>query len=134
MSEPVLCYVRDQWAYFTTRPLADQWGDDWDDAPYEHNAGAPYEWHERLDADRERWTITRVAFEGPFDRPCDGHLNSQWDVRQINAGAVAWLRSSEWGTGCPRVVIPAGTTLSRFRELIREGGGHVYLRAAEGEP
>lgn len=45
-NEPVLCYVCGPWAYFTTRPLADQWGDDWDDAPYEHNAGTPYEWRE----------------------------------------------------------------------------------------
>lgn len=45
--EPVLCYVRSPWAYFTTRPLFEQWGDDWNDAPYEHNAGEPYDpcWH-----------------------------------------------------------------------------------------
>jgi hypothetical protein len=44
---PVLCYVEGFWAFFTTRPLAEQWGDDWDDAPYEHNAGRPYGpcWH-----------------------------------------------------------------------------------------
>ena len=47
MSEPVLCYIEGPWAYFTTRPLADQCGDDWDDAPYEHNAGWPYKWHKR---------------------------------------------------------------------------------------
>ena len=37
----VLCYVDAPWAYFTTRRLSEQWGDDWDDAPYEHNAGTP---------------------------------------------------------------------------------------------
>lgn len=31
-------------AYFTTQPIAEAWGDDWDDAPYEHNAGPPYHW------------------------------------------------------------------------------------------
>lgn len=43
----VLCYVDGQRAYFTTAKLADQWGDDWDDALYEHNAGEPYTpcWH-----------------------------------------------------------------------------------------
>lgn len=42
-----LCYIDGPWAYFTTQPVAEQWGDDWDDAPYEHNAGDPYEpcWH-----------------------------------------------------------------------------------------
>lgn len=44
-----LCYVDKERdgatiAYFTTQPLAEAWGDDWDDAPYEHNAGTPYEW------------------------------------------------------------------------------------------
>lgn len=33
-----LCYVDDGFAYFTTKPLTEQWGDDWNDAPYEHNA------------------------------------------------------------------------------------------------
>lgn len=28
---PVLCYVSDQWAYFTTQPLAEQRGDNWND-------------------------------------------------------------------------------------------------------
>lgn len=41
-----LCYIDDDTAtaYFTTQPLAEAWGDDWDDAPYEHNAGTPYVW------------------------------------------------------------------------------------------
>ena len=30
--------------YFTS-DMAAQWGDDWDDRPYEHNAGKPYETH-----------------------------------------------------------------------------------------
>ena len=57
-NEPVLCYI-DQMgrAYFTTQALSKQWGDDWNDAPYEHNAETPYD-------DREnppRWKITVVA-------------------------------------------------------------------------
>lgn len=27
-----LCYVDDGFAYFTTKPLTEQWGDDWNDA------------------------------------------------------------------------------------------------------
>jgi hypothetical protein len=43
----ILCYATATWAFFTTRSLKEQWGDDWNDAPYEHNAGDPYEpcWH-----------------------------------------------------------------------------------------
>lgn len=43
----VPCYVEGNRAWFTTQSLDKQWGDDWNDAPYEHNAGRPYEpcWH-----------------------------------------------------------------------------------------
>jgi len=124
---PVLCYIEGSWAYFTTRKLSEQWGDDWDDAPYEHNAGTPYDYsdHDKKDG-REPWQIVKVAWDGDFEPPCEGHLNSPWSVEQINAGAVAWLRTSRWRT-CKPVIIPAGTTLERFCELIREGGGKVYL-------
>lgn len=42
-----LCYVSGPFAYFTSKELSEQWGDDWNDAPYEHNAGEPYApcWH-----------------------------------------------------------------------------------------
>lgn len=130
---PVLCYVSGCWAYFTTRKLSEQWGDDWSDAPYEHNAETPYEYgeHDR-NKGRAPWTITKVAFDGDFEPPCEGHCNSPWSVEQINAGAVAWLRTSRWHGGKP-VIVPAGTTLERFCELIREGGGNVYLANAPGQ-
>ena len=42
-----LCYVKDNIALFTTQSLSKQWGDDWDDATFEHNADKPYSpcWH-----------------------------------------------------------------------------------------
>lgn len=42
MKEYKLCYVEDNFAYFTN-DFENQWGDDWNDRPYEHNAGEPYE-------------------------------------------------------------------------------------------
>ena len=42
--------------YFTSDMTA-QWGDDWDDRPYEHNAGPPYETHtivKKIDFIRKR--------------------------------------------------------------------------------
>lgn len=121
MSEPRLCYVAGDWAYFTTQDVTEQWGDDWNDAPYEHNAGEPYgPWR-----DGEAWEITRVAFDGPFERPCDGHFNSPYTVEQINAGAVAWLRTDRWHD--VTVAIPAGTTLDDFVLLVGSAGGRVYL-------
>ena len=124
---PVLCYVDGCWAYFTTRKLSEQWGDDWNDAPYEHNAGRPYEFHEHDRKEgREPWQIVKVAFDGGFETPAEGHNNSPWSVEQINAGAVAWLRTDSYRTTKP-VIIPAGVTIERFCELIHEGGGTVYL-------
>lgn len=39
-----LCYIEHNAnrAWFTSADLKDQWGDDWNDAPYAHNAGTPY--------------------------------------------------------------------------------------------
>lgn len=36
-----LCYVSHGRAYFV-EDFENAWGDDWNDAPYEHNAGEPY--------------------------------------------------------------------------------------------
>jgi hypothetical protein len=117
MTEPILCYIKDCWAFFTTKPLSEQWGDDWNDAPYEHNAGIPYQ-----DTPGQ---ITKLAWEANLDQPCDGRYNSPWSVEQINAGAVAWLRSPGYIDGA-KIVIPAGTPLSQFKSLISTAGGCVY--------
>ena len=124
MSDPVLCYVEGNWAYFTTQKLEDQWGDDFDDAPYEHNAGPPYEFN-KVDSDRGKdpWTITKVAFDGGFYTPCDSHNNSPYSVEQINSGVVPWL--NDWKSD--GIVIYAGTTLSQFCELVRKAGGTIYM-------
>lgn len=134
-----LCYVTGCWAYFTTQDLDKQWGDDWNDAPYEHNAGEPYSpqksysratrtpdgitWEERSDyTDGEpNWVIKKVAFDGWWDQPCENHLNSPYSVQSINKGAVAWLYNPS-----KKVAIPAGTDLVTFYQLIREGDGEVY--------
>lgn len=123
---PVLCYVDDHWAYFTTQELSKQWGDDWNDAPYEHNAGEPYNDTFPKMEGHETWTITKVAFDGPFAQPKDDHTNSPWSVDQINAGAIAWLRTHSYMNG-EHVIIPAGVTLDEFCVLIRKGCGNVYL-------
>lgn len=124
MSELKLCYVKEPWAYFTTQDLDKQWGDDWNDAPYEHNAGEPYAHNPALD--KERWEICKVAYDGDFETPCTDVRNSSFSVQQINAGAIAWLRTSRWQSG-KSTVIPAGTELSEFIKLVSRCGGTVYL-------
>jgi len=142
MGKPVLCYVSGCWAYFTTQPLEEQWGDDWNDAPYEHNAEPPIKpcWHNKPEHVQRRghicqcdacksswnedgtpkWEIVRIAFDGPFDQPCDNHVNSPYSVEQINKKHVPWLTSAG-------PVIFAGTTLSEFVMAVKEAGGYVWI-------
>lgn len=130
LKEPVLCYIEGNRAYFTTCPLEYQWGDDWNDAPYEHNAGTPYSWHEyQLEADGiPQYEIEIIVWEGGFDTPQDGYTNSPFSVEMINRGDVAWLRPSKWGSTKDARSIFAGCTVSEFKRLIWLGGGDIYQR------
>lgn len=49
-----------------------QWGDDWNDAPYEHNAGSVYS--EFV----EHKTDLTFDFDAIVLEPCDGVSNSEW--------------------------------------------------------
>jgi hypothetical protein len=81
-------------AYFTPIPLDKQWGDDWEDAPYEHNAECPYGDYWEGD-EKIEYTIKCIYFTPkvtcmlPEDYSFGG--NSPFCVRDINAGVVAWL-------------------------------------------
>lgn len=128
MSEqPILCYVDGCWAYFTTQELSKQWGDDWNDAPYEHNAGAPYAFSE-YDAKegKKPWKIIKVAWEADLEQPCDHHRNSPYSVESINQGEIPWLRSPSYAKD--GALIWAGTPLAEFIKLVQGLGGQVYTR------
>ena len=62
--------------------MTEWYGDDWDDAPYEHNAGTVYE--EYISGYRD------IAF--PFDsivlEPCGGTINSEWSKDDMKARKV----------------------------------------------
>ena len=120
MNHPKLCYVQNNFAYFTTQPLDEQWGDDWDDAPYEHNAGEPYTAYRPEDD----WEIIKVAFDGNLVEPSEGSLNSFFSVKQINQKHIAWLRDIYGNSG---VAIHAGTTIEEFITLVKQAGGKVYM-------
>lgn len=123
MQEPILCFVKEPWAYFTTQSLKKQWGDDWNDAPYEHNAGEPYLPH----GDEKSWEIIKVAWDGDFDTPDSYVANTNWSVEDINNKCVPWLASASFMDR--RICIWAGTRLPVFKKLIKKGGGDVYLKA-----
>lgn len=86
------------YAYFTPIPLDEQWGDDWDDYPYEYNAEPPYDSLYEEKDERGKWKeyeIIKVPFFFEIYKvylPNDWvNENSPFSVRDINAGAVAWV-------------------------------------------
>jgi len=124
-----LCYVEGQWAYFTTQELSEQWGDDWNDAPYEHNAGQPYDWQPN-DKKKEPWKIMKLAWDGPFETPSSEVANSSYSVEMINAMATPWLTRSRYRPELPMVRIMAGSTPEEFKDQVSLAGGHVYEMTA----
>ena len=89
---------KEYYAYFTDlTDLQEQWGDDWNDTPYEHNAGCPYD-----SMGKNEHTILKVPFTVVSENnngyshwvkfPCDyGNGNSPFSVEGINAGAIPWI-------------------------------------------
>lgn len=121
MSEPILCYVEPPWALFTTQALEEQWGDDWNDAPYYCNAGPPYTPHR----EGESWEISRVAYDDiDLSTPENTTPHTYYSVEQINAREVPWLEPWYEESG---LKVWAGTSLSEFINLVEENGGTIYV-------
>lgn len=111
-----LIYVGGNCAFFTLHDVHEVWGDDFDDAPYEHNAGTPYKEYvaEVLHFHSDLWVPSEFA-----------GINSPWSVRDINKGLTPWLQTGRYEEGNVRIY--AGTPLWRFVQLIEQSGGTVYL-------
>ena len=113
-----LCYVDGPWAWFTTRdPFTEQWGDDWDDAPYQDNAGDPYEW--RPDRGVPEYRLLKVAYDGPLYTP-----EESLSVQEINQTGTPWLVSALYVEA--EVEIVGGTLFHEFERAVRQAGGRVY--------
>lgn len=67
---------------FLGEPEARAWGDDWNDTPYEHNAGTVYEEYVTATLD------VAFDFDAYVSEPCDGHLNSPWCKQDMQLHAV----------------------------------------------
>ena len=119
-----LCYIEGHKAFFTGN-WKEQWGDDWDDRPYEHNAGDPYR-HYWVDKVEYEIPMKECYFELPgyYELPCDGHLNSPYSVQDINHNCCPWIK---YGYDREKkVYIFAGTTYTEFVKKIHELGGTIY--------
>lgn len=129
-----LCYIdqSDEYSeqlelYFTEQDLDKQWGDDWDDAPYEHNAGLPYDEDytqpeqgiENGRAIYPKIQIHKVIIE-PKDwginliTPRTKMINSNYSVEDINKGDIPWLVIKKNDKVIDTVM--AGTTYIEFIE------------------
>ena len=132
-----LCYIENNFAYFTTQDLDKQWGDDWDDAPYEHNAEQPYtpairyftaDRQEKVETDwnadgSPKWEIMKIAFDCRRSAtPAEtAGSNSPYSVQMINNKLIPWL------TVYPDKALFAGATIDSFVEFIEEAGGEIFF-------
>lgn len=100
--------------YFTD-DMSKQDGDDWNDAPYEYNAGLPYD-------DECKITVFKFNFYPELKDyisvafPKDHRINSPYSVEDINNGAVAWVYLKR---GDKRVAIHGGDELETVITKLR---------------
>lgn len=113
--------VQEFYAYFTPLPVNNQWGDDWDDIPYECNAGCPYDHGDNIS---EKIEIIQIPFylrKDYFDPivkfPSDYGYNSPFSVENINLGAVPWIFIK---SKTDHDVINSGITPLDFCNLIKK--------------
>ena len=93
-----LCYVEGSDRYslklWFTNDFEHQWGDDWNDVPYEHNAGEPYE-HYLVEDEQipntHKCCYIEAAPNVDITTPCSGYLDSPYSVEQINNRITPWL-------------------------------------------
>ena len=100
-----------------------QWGDDWNDAPYEHNAGTVY----------SEYVQRTVDYAVPFDlyvhEPSDDGINSQYSKEDFIARKVApiTIESSEWG-GKTLLAIHYGDDVDATLKALRDVVAKEQLR------
>jgi hypothetical protein len=136
-----LCYVDERSMWFTALPLDKQWGDDWDDAPYEHNAGTPYDNREGPSHLCEVHFIDQVVHNTEIATPREGEINSRYSVEQINAGVIPWLRALRYNDQAPvwnyeyipDRVLMAGVSIEEAIDFVFDNGGFAW-RASSIDP
>lgn len=112
---------QEYYAFFTPISLDKQWGDDWNDRPYEYNAEIPYDDYMEGD-EMVEVEIVKVPFYIPYDGDWEVHFprdwggdNSPFSVEDINAGAIAWIYDRR-----SKTAINAGINPQEFFNKIRQ--------------
>lgn len=84
---------QDHYAYFTPISLDTQWGDDWDDSPYDCNSGIPYD-SSIIDGVRKHIEIIQIPFCKKYNFRLTNdlsHRDCPFSVKDINRGVVCWM-------------------------------------------
>lgn len=129
-----LCYVEGNKAWFTNN-FEKQWGDDWNDSPYECNAGYPYDsWSELIEDNKNvlkrKWKSHKIKHKTLYfevndwgeQRPCD---IGSYSVEEINnKQEIPWIHTEEFN-------ILAGTIYENFIDIIEKHGGKIYTSRIE---
>lgn len=118
-----LCYIEDNFAWFTNN-FKEQSGDDWDDAPYELNAGEPYD--SRCGDKYQTIDLVKVAFRS-FNLHTPADNSYRCSVDYINSGHLPWLGSNKYYP-TTHVEIYAGMRLEDFINTLELEGAEVYIQ------
>lgn len=139
-----LCYVDseseypgdDLTLYFTELDdVRNQWGDDWDNRPYEHNAGTPYEndYNQPEQGVKDgmgiypKIDIFKVVVQGCYNilTPRSNTINSPYSVEDINKGIVPWLtiitKDDE------SIFVKAGSTWKETLEALKKSRDYITI-------
>lgn len=126
-----LCYIHNSRAWFTTQRVTSQDGPKWDESHVsmfdEHK---PYTFEEAITREiyTEPYLLTSVTFYGENIALFPGLIGSTIPVREMNTGALPWLRMKTLGN---YRFIFAGITLANFIREIEQAGGNVYLQTKD---
>lgn len=116
-----LCLILENVAYFTNIPLEEQTGDDWDDSPYDCNAGRPYS--------RSDDQIIEIMFDSHYEESPSGFHRDWVSVDFVNSGKLPWIRSACWRN--VKFEIFAGASIKEFVEKLRQADIDVYIKMSE---
>lgn len=99
--------------YLGADDCTDYWGDDWNDAPYEHNAGEVYQRYVRGYAE--------FAFSSKYSicEACNGYFNSPFSKEDMKNRKVPCLTISIE----PEIKIYFGDNIDEISKQIKEFGG-----------
>lgn len=117
--------------YLGADDCEDYWGDDWNDAPYEHNAGRVYSEY--------RQGYVEFAFPLKYDvhEACDGYFNSPFSKEDMKNRKVPCLIISTEPEvdniifkdiyDIIKIEIYFGDNIDEISQQIKELGGHQFL-------